>query len=276
MKTKTMTLLLAALTCGTLAANSSDAALSGQLGVLDVSGINPATGVQWAAGDEYRLTFVSSTRTTASSADITTYNTFIQNTANAAGLGGVTWYAVGSTSTVDAIDNTNTNSSDGDGVGEAIILMDGTTIIAEDYDDLWDGILVTPFDVLKGNPLAIETQARGIYFNENGVNIGPANGSDDRIFTGTNGDGTKSTTQHLGTVLDTKASTGSTGSGFPIQFWSVDGDGESTRWTADFSAGKDELQEMYGISETLVVVPEPSSLALLGLGGLMIARRRRG
>ena len=34
----------------------------------------------------------------------------------------------------------------------------------------------------------------------------------------------------------------------------------------------------YAISDTLTVteVPEPSSIALLGLGGLMIARRRRG
>ena len=93
------------------------AQLTGQLGVLDLEangGLNPNTNSPWAEGDQYRLVFITSGTTNAQSADINTYNNFA--TSQAAGsttfsrLGEVNWFILGSTLTVDARDNTSTNS----------------------------------------------------------------------------------------------------------------------------------------------------------------------
>ena len=151
--------------------------------------------------------------------------------------------------------------------------MDGTTVIADGYADLWNGIEVTLVGAgppsgtgpVTGDPNI--DHARGIYLDENGVD----QGADDRVFTGTNGNGTASG-QPLGAVGN--VSTGSMGSGFPAIFWSYTA-GESTRWTQDFSFDGTQQQEMYAISETLTVIPEPSLMALVALGGLAFVRRRR-
>ena len=265
---------LAALPCELSAAGIS------QFGVLDTSGINPQTGLEWAPGDTYRLIFVTSTTTTATSTDISTYNAFVQGVADGAGLGTgvsgpVNWNAVGSTATVDAIDNTGTA---GPG-GSPILLMDGMTIIATDNADLWDGILATIVGAgppsgtgpLTGD-LTVD-HARGIHITESGALLNPPpEGADDRVFTGTNGDGTASG-EPLGAVGN--VSTGSTGSGFGAQFWGVNGSGETTRWTQDFSFDGTGQQQMYAISDTLTVVPEPSTVLLALLGGVALIRRRR-
>ncbi|BCX48517.1 hypothetical protein HAHE_24250 [Haloferula helveola] len=125
--------------------------LSTQLGVLSLTnnnGINPATGNLWQIGDNYRLAFVTSGTTDATSNDIATYNTLVQNAANASslGLGSASWFAIASAAgdgggipAVDARTNTSTNPGV-DGTGEPIYLMNGTTIAANDYSDLWDGV----------------------------------------------------------------------------------------------------------------------------------------
>lgn len=59
-------------------------------------------------GDRYHLAFNSSTFTPARSSDVGFYNTFVQNAADAAGLGsgqGVRWKAIASTATVHARNN---------------------------------------------------------------------------------------------------------------------------------------------------------------------------
>ena len=93
--------------------------LAGELGILDVTangGINPATGKAWKAGDRYRLVFVTAANTRAASADLGTYDAFLQRVAGAAGIGG-TWKVLGSSSTVDARDHTSTHP-DVNGNGE--------------------------------------------------------------------------------------------------------------------------------------------------------------
>lgn len=121
--------------------------LEDELGILDLTangGINPATEAPWAEGDTYRLAFYTSGKITAESADITTYNAFIQGLADSTtvydigALEGVTWNIIGSTDAVDARDNTSTNPNE-NGTGETIFLLDGTTVVANDYADLWDG-----------------------------------------------------------------------------------------------------------------------------------------
>ena len=133
------TLALVALTV-----SSASAQLSCQIGILDLTangGINPATGNPWKAGDKYRFIFTSSGVTPATSTDINDYNTFVQNLANASPLKigaaqRVTWKVIASTATVAARDNTSTYI-EVNGTGEAIFLLDGKTVVATDYADLW-------------------------------------------------------------------------------------------------------------------------------------------
>ena len=89
-------------------------------------------------GDQYRLAFVTSTTTDASSSDIAYYNTFVNTAANSipalTGLG--PWTAIASTATVDALDNTSTDPSISAGVP---IYNLNDTIIANSNIDLWGG-----------------------------------------------------------------------------------------------------------------------------------------
>ncbi len=126
--------------------------IESQLGILNLSasnGVNPATGNLWQVGDSYRLAFVTEDTTLATSVDIADYNAFVQGEAAAsatfANLGSVTWKAIASAAgdgdtipAVDARTNTATNPSV-DGTGEAVYLMDGNSVFATNYADLWDG-----------------------------------------------------------------------------------------------------------------------------------------
>ena len=90
-----------------------------------------------AAGDQFRLLFLSSTKRNGSSTDIATYNTFVQERA-AAGHADIRTYsagfrAVGCTSDVDARDNTRTT-----GTGVPIYWLNGAKA-ADNYADFYDG-----------------------------------------------------------------------------------------------------------------------------------------
>ena len=90
-----------------------------------------------AAGVQFRLLFLSSTKRDATATDIATYNTFIQNLA-AAGHTDIRDYSagfrvVGCTAATDARDNTGTT-----GTGVPIYWLDGTKV-ADDYADFYDG-----------------------------------------------------------------------------------------------------------------------------------------
>ena len=90
-----------------------------------------------AAGDQFRLLFLSSTKRDGSSTDIATYNTFVQERA-AAGHADIRTYsagfrAVGCTSDVDARDNTRTT-----GTGVPIYWLNGAKA-ADNYADFYDG-----------------------------------------------------------------------------------------------------------------------------------------
>ena len=90
-----------------------------------------------AAGDQFRLLFLSSTKRDAVSTDIADYNTFVQDR-TAAGHADIRAYsagfrAVGCTGAVDARDNTSTT-----GMGVPIYWLDGTKV-ADDYADFYDG-----------------------------------------------------------------------------------------------------------------------------------------
>ena len=141
------TVLAIAVVTAILAGSAQAGTIQGQLGILTnetLSANNPATGAPWAPGDQYRLVFHTSAKTTAESSDIATYNTWVQSLADATtayDIGaddGVVWKAIGSTDDIDARDNTLTNP-ELDGTGHAIFLLDGSTVVANDFVDLWDG-----------------------------------------------------------------------------------------------------------------------------------------
>jgi hypothetical protein len=243
------------------ATQSGSAAGTGQLGILDTSGTNPNTGVEWAIGDAYRLVFVSST--TVDSADpamdgISAWNSAVQAIADNAGLGAdgngntVTWNIIGSTINVDARDNTSTNPNV-DGTGHAIMNMDGSSVIENNFTELWDGnapqnvALYDEFGVSKDSSTAV-----------------------DWPFTGTNFDGTAASGLELrdlsgGGSIRQGRNQASTGGGAG---W-IDANNVGSNWSDSGALS------VYGMSEPLTVVPEASATLLIGLAGLALLRRRR-
>ncbi|CCQ53010.1 MULTISPECIES: hypothetical protein [Crocosphaera] len=87
-------------------------------------------------GDQYRLVFVTSTTRNALSTQISDYNAFVDATAKAEDSLlkdlDTTWNAIGSTSTVDARDNTNTNPEEN--IGVPIYLIDGNRVANNNAD----------------------------------------------------------------------------------------------------------------------------------------------
>ena len=101
-------------------------------------------------GDEYRLVFVTSSKTQATSDVIADYNSFVTGVANAeaelAALG-ASWFVIGSTRAVDARDNTGTLPTGAGGtLGVPIFRVDDTKFV-DSNDDLWDGDVDVPLSV---------------------------------------------------------------------------------------------------------------------------------
>ncbi len=206
--------------------------------------VNPGLGV----GNQYRLMFRTSLTFDATSPNIADYNTFVTIVANAnatlAALG-TTWMAVGSTTTVDARDNTNTNPLTETGV--PIYLLDGATKIADNNADLWDGTI----DAF-------------INRNENGdLHTGGS------VFTGTQADGTAFATGELGSCCFTFA-------GLP--------NATNSAWVAASAPANTTSLTFFAISGLIDdgvaqggAVPEPGMLAIFGLSlvGIGVVRRRK-
>ncbi len=190
-------------------------------------------------GDKYRLVFVTSTSRNAISTDIADYNDFVQAAADASSLSalGQTWKAIGSTASVDARDNTNTNPF-ADGTGEPLYVVDGTKI-AVDYQDLWDGSILSPLSTTELGSAAPRF-----------------------VWTGTTSAGLMAPPHGLG--LNNPLHGDST---------------ETTLWIDRGTIGFiTDLLPVYGMSGVITAVPEPTTV-LLCLEGLLVigflARRKR-
>ena len=217
------------------------------------AGLNP--------GDRFRIAFVTGATTTGSSSDITSYNLFVNTAAGGATYNGsaVTFYAIGSTATVNAFDNIRSTT-----MNDPVYLAGGALVAPSitGANGLWSGALVN----------RIATDIDGTVVSPDG------SGNDRFVFTGSLVDGTASS-QPLGyrtpgfppfvppqSVASIGQATGGTDAA-----WIRDGGGSN----ADFS------RSLYGISETLTVasVPEPSTcvslLAGLACGGYLRVRRRK-
>ena len=137
-----------------------------------------------ASGDSFRLLFVTSHRTNATSPEIATYNTFVQGSANGDhGSGSHSaiqdfsseFRALISTPTVDARDNTATNTDTGSDTDAPIYWLGGEQV-AGAYTYFYDG----EWDSRAGR-------------NQVGNTIDPNN-----IWTGSDSDGTKDDTNSAG------------------------------------------------------------------------------
>ncbi len=189
-------------------------------GALDWTGITPDC---LSPGDPYRILFVTSNTRDAQSGNIADYNTFVQNAAD--GVTGtpfasITFRVLGSTSAVNARDNTGTTGA-GDGI--RIFYYRGRKV-ADSYTDFYDGTWDT-------------NEPR----HQDGMVRVAGGGFDAFILTGTNNDGATGAT--LGTATGVGTGDSQT-TGSPLSNANRTGPGAS--------------QSFYGLSEVLTPPSNPA------------------
>lgn len=260
-------------------ASSANAALTAR--ILDLSangGINPNTGLAWAEGDKYRLAFVTSTTTTVTSNSPAFYDTFVNTAASSnTALSGISWKAMVTvnldSATTQALSpksevRIHTGTDDvtgGAGVGGAgvpVYAMNGTTAIARNNADIWNG---------WSNPFSGDTTTRvaGVFYSpwldQDGAQlVNPDANHGRNVATGYQQNG--SHVNALGNTTDT----------LTINYGSSNAN-NAGRITNRFTAATSGTYSLYAISEELTVtlIPEPSSALLGGIGLLALLRRRR-
>jgi hypothetical protein len=201
-------------------------------------GVRAGTMLQTPAGlnpgDTFRFVFVTDGSRDATSTNITDYDNFVQSQAGGATYNGVVvnWLAIGSTATVNAIDHVGVAAT-------PVYLVDGTLVTPNTGSfGLWSGQLIHAI-------------------NEN---ISGGTTQQSFVWTGTRTNGTGDLTNlELGSVsLDTEA-------GNPLTADSL--------WVSQVPFFQNAEQGLYGISQDLTVpqsVPEPTSMVLLCLGGVIV------
>jgi len=243
------------------------AALIGSLAVPTAAStisLNTPTGLN--PGDRFRIAFVTGTTTTGSSSDITSYNLFVNTAAGGATYNGsaVTFYAIGSTATVNAYDNIHSTT-----MNDPVYLAGGALVAPSitGANGLWSGALVN----------RIATDIDGTVVSPNG------NGNDVYVYTGSLVDGTASSTP-LGYFYP-----GDPDYDIPAEFQAsigqATGDTDAAWIRNGSNSEASSSRSLYGISETLTVaspssVPEidpagMGSVLALVTGALGLLERRR-
>jgi hypothetical protein len=210
------------------------------LALATPSGLSP--------GDQFRFVFLTVATTQATSGDINYYNTFVTNDAinQAGGIGNSVVYGsavltwTAIASTNDIAAITNIGSFD-----VPVYLGSGTLITPSDTaTGLWSGSLLSPINEFLTDPFFFDTA----------------------VWTGTLPNGSNAGSFTLGS-----------GSGFG----SLPGfsNKSNSEWVATGATPSTFSNNMYGISQVLTAVPEPSTcaslLAGLACGGYLVRRRRK-
>jgi hypothetical protein len=216
-------------------------------GVLSVSGTASATLIDSIAaldeGARYRVLFVTTDKTDASSGYINDYNAFVRNAAVSGivtGSLGLTWSALASTGRMLAQSNTMISPTD---ISTVTMFDTSGQIVARSGKDLWDG--------WHDQPIAS---------NEDGI------GMFAYVWTGI-GDGSYFGDRPLG---EGQAWVGTSGS-----------NSEDSVFRSRYEDVHTFSASMYAVSsvavKTLTDVPEPSTIMLLSLGlaGLSFSRYRK-
>jgi hypothetical protein len=213
------------------------------------AGLNP--------GDKFRVVFVTDGEGTGDSADISTYDTFVQNEAASANLqyNGVTptWQALVSTADNPATDaNDPVNAVDRFNPTTPIFRIDGVQV-ASSGSDLWDGTIDNPIDISPTNATI--------------TNI---------VWTGTGTDGTGATSMSGSKAL---GNTNSFDVGPPIGPLTTDESGSTTSsdsaWISSGTNFDSESAHYYAVSSELTFVPEPAAMGILALAGAVFRRPRK-
>ncbi len=244
--TRTLLAVVMVMAAVGLLAKPADAALVGELGILDVTGVNPATGSPWQPGDQYRFAFVTSTTKDATSTDMTDYDTFVQAAADASslGLGGAKWKALGSTIGLNSRAHTGTTAAG----GGAIFLVDGATKVADNYNDFWDGSL--------DHAMSMDETGTVITSNTN-------------VWAGMFPSGAPEATRHLGSIIPEAGG----------QFKAHHGRATETGgyWARVYNAETSTPLRFYGLSDPLTVKdptkPDIFSVNFYAYGALPTADR---
>ena len=181
-------------------------------------------------GDQFRLLFLSSTKRSIRSTNISVYNTFVQNRA-AAGHTDIqdysdTFRVLGSTDAVAARDNTHTTYTSSD-KGVRIYWLNGDKA-ADQYEDFYDGSWHQQADAWNESGVEYNLSARRF------------------VATGSSKDGTKDQSNPLG------ASSGEVQLGCLYQTSSTNGPVWCNFVTENI--GADDNQQLYGLSGVFQVV----------------------
>jgi hypothetical protein len=222
----------------------------------------------------YRLAFITSTNIGVPwdcSVNLDGADAHIQALADGAGIGiggyivcpetgnpyDVTWKAIASASYVDARDHTKTNPFNGD-LSVPIYLVDQTTLVASGNAQLWSQTVD-----LTTNPWSYNPGLQNIIGKDE-------NGND------------KSHWPHTGTYPDGTVCDGlkaaefgpNNGRGFDNPGNITQGNGGATdQWVYRIYTQRPATEQLpiYGLSD---IIPEPATMCLLGLGGLLLRRKR--
>lgn len=199
-------------------------------------------------GDQFRIVFVTQAITQATNPNISYYNTFVNNDAatQAGGSGNKVVYG-GTELTWSAIASTYEISAITNigSFGVPVYLASGTLVSPNDTPTgLWSGSLLAPINEFLTAPIFYDTS----------------------VWTGTLPDG---------------SAAGSFTLGSDSEFGSIPGlsNKSDEEWIETGATPSSFSNNMYGISQVLTAVPEPSTSALVlagtALGGYVMWRRRK-
>jgi hypothetical protein len=196
-------------------------------------------------GQQYRLVFVTADLYTATNTNISYYNGVVTTEADAvAALNALstTWYDIGSTATVNAIDNIGAD------VGVPIYDTDGHLVAAD--------ASTTSAHALFSN----QSLDGNMTYNENGSPIAGFV----EVWTGTYVNGTPGGHPALGSTGTVTAGATNTTSGF---------------WIANQTLAPTTARPLYAISGIITYgeapVPEPGTMSLMMLGGMFLVGKVR-